>query len=115
MSVTLVGDKVMKRVHRQHMRRLGPTDVLSFPSEFVAEKNAGKAQHFATAFLGDVIISVDTARRQAEVQNIPLMREIVFLAMHAVLHLIGYDHATNRQRQKMQAREQFLWRKVLKC
>ena len=72
-----------------------PTDVLAFPAE-AAGKPAG-----AEGYLGDVAISVETARRQAARRGHPLERESALLLIHGILHLVGHDHRTPAQRRRM--------------
>lgn len=74
----------MRTLNRTWLRKDGPTDVLSFPS---GEKSAG--------FLGDVVIDVPYAARQARARGHSLTREIQILLAHGVLHVLGYDHETD--------------------
>ena len=67
----------------------------------------------AAGLLGDVVISVDTARRQAEERAAPLAREIDRLLIHGVLHLLGYDHERSpAEARRMQRRERALARRL---
>ena len=84
LSVALIGDAEMQALNARYRRKNYPTDVLSFP--------AGKNPGIAAQLLGDVIISVDTARRQAKERARTLDEEMVTLLIHGILHLIGYDH-----------------------
>ena len=70
-----------------------PTDVLSFP---VFDEDFGVGY----AVLGDIVISYDTAKRQAEQYGHSLERELAFLTVHSVLHLLGYDHETSPEDEK---------------
>lgn len=60
--------------------------------------------------LGDVVISLDTAARQAKEKKWPVKSEVLFLIIHGILHLIGYDHIKHRERVRMRKKEQILWR-----
>lgn len=82
-SVLLCNDQEMRRMNREFRGVDAPTDVLSFPS-------------VDPYCIGDVVISVDTARRQAAERGIETAAEGVFLALHGCLHLLGYDDATKR-------------------
>lgn len=84
-SVVLVSDAAMRRLNRKFAGKDRPTDVLSFP--------AGPATGESEPYLGDVFISVETADRQ---RPGPLSRELQTLALHGVLHLLGYDHETDQ-------------------
>ena len=84
LSVLLVSDEAMRRLNLEWRGRDRPTDVLSF-----AQREGGGAPE---GLLGDVVISVDTARRQARAGGRPLEREAERLLVHGLLHLLGYDH-----------------------
>jgi probable rRNA maturation factor len=95
LSIALVGDKEMRPLNAKYRKKNKTTDVLSFP-----------ADHPATAkriLLGDVIISVEQARRQAKERNHSLKREMVILLIHGILHLLGYDHERSPRQAKIMA------------
>ncbi|MBI5137278.1 MAG: rRNA maturation RNase YbeY [Nitrospirae bacterium] len=97
LSVLLVNDRAMRRLNRDFRGINRPTDVLSFPMfegspAVVAATVAGVAE--AHAELGDVVISVETAHRQAAALGIPEDGELALLLAHGTLHLLGYDHET---------------------
>lgn len=94
LSVALVGDAVVSRLNRQYRKHQGTTDVLSFPG--VGDQ------------LGEIIISVPQARRQAQQFGHPLITELNILLIHGILHVCGYTHGTPRTRSRMQALEQRL-------
>jgi len=106
LSLVLVSDAVMRRLNRQWRGADRPTDVLSFAQ---AEGQGGAPE----GLLGDVVISVDTARRQARERAAPLTRELDRLLIHGVLHLLGYDHERSpAEAQRMQRRERSLARQL---
>ncbi len=70
------------------------TDVLAFPSEPEKFRDAQR-------YLGDVVISLPRARRQARSRRVPLIQELSLLAIHGTLHLLGHDHADPADRRKM--------------
>lgn len=91
MSVTLLADDDMGRMNEKHLAHAGPTDVLSF-----ALYEAGEAP------FGDIYIGVAEARRQASEHGVALLEEIVRLAVHGTLHVLGHDHpAGDRSRSPM--------------
>ena len=100
LSVALVGDGRMARLNRQYRGRSGPTNVLSFPAalpsdappEMRAALRADASAAAVFADLGDVLVSVDTAAREAEAQGKTLDARLTELMIHGVLHLAGYDH-----------------------
>ncbi len=86
LSVTIVGDRAMRRLNREYRRKDAPTNVLSFPL-------AGDGfPDGAPRLLGDVVISVDTALREAEEEGVSLACRMGFLLLHGILHVAGYDH-----------------------
>ncbi len=105
-SLLLIGDARMAALNQAYRGIAQPTDVLAFPA--VAGKPAGEgpppptaAAPEGTAYLGDVAISLETARRQAARRGHPLEREAALLVIHGILHLVGYDHKTPAQRRRM--------------
>lgn len=98
LSVLLTNDTGIRELNRAHRRKDRPTDVLSF---WVNN------DHFRTAqsprFLGDVVISLDTAQRQAQSRRRELILEIRWLLAHGLLHLVGYDHGNALEKKRMVA------------
>jgi probable rRNA maturation factor len=91
LTVAFVRDPVMRRLNRDYRGKDAPTDVLSFGAgEAAASPPPGEPCH-----LGDVVISTDTALRQAGEGGRSLEREVSELVIHGVLHLCGYDHETD--------------------
>jgi len=95
-DVALVDDDETERLNRIFRKRTAPTDVLSFPWTDGAEAAppAVAAKEFA-GFLGDIVISVETARRNARREKHSLETEILQLILHGLLHLLGYNHETD--------------------
>jgi probable rRNA maturation factor len=83
-SVLLTDDDAIRELNRQYRRKNKPTDVLSFPAAEIADGIAG-----------DLVISLETAWRQAEERGHALDMEIRVLLLHGLLHLAGYDHETD--------------------
>ena len=77
-SVALVDDDAMKKLNRQFRRKNRTTDVLTFPGD--------------GPFLGDIVISVEQAKRQAAAEAHSVATEVKYLLLHGVLHALGYDH-----------------------
>ena len=96
--VRFVTDAEMKRLNTRFRNKAKTTDVLSFPSEERA-RPAGlrrRLKEVRGEFLGDIAISPVVARRNAELFGRTLEAEICVLMLHGVLHLLGYDHETDR-------------------
>jgi probable rRNA maturation factor len=102
LSILLCDDATIHELNRRHRRKNKPTDVLAFA---MAEALEGPDQ---SALLGDVVISLDTARRQAEARQVPLLDEVTLLLAHGLLHLLGYDHQTRAEERRMTARTDLL-------
>jgi probable rRNA maturation factor len=90
LSVAFVSDRRIKELNRIFRDKNSPTDVLSFPYE------PDQYDYLETdGFLGDIVISVETAARQAKENDLTLEAEIKQLILHGILHLVGYDHETD--------------------
>ena len=103
LSVSLVDDAEIQILNREHRGKDKATDVLSFPldpSDF--------GEDSPERLLGDVVISIDTARRQAADYDAPLQNEIYRLLIHGILHVLGHDHEEPEERAAMEAEERRL-------
>lgn len=100
-TVCLVSDKAMARLNQNFRKKKGPTDVLSFPvivrkRPMRLRRKSNAANSANREYLGDIAISPATARRYARSNGRPLSSELRVLILHGVLHLLGYDHETDR-------------------
>ena len=109
-QVTLVitGDPDIQRLNRDFLGIDAPTDLLAFSAQetgdsFVAAPEAGN-------YLGDVIVSYPRAVAQAAELGHPVEQEITLLVVHGVLHLLGYDHADEAEKEAMWARQEVILR-----
>lgn len=107
LSLTLVGDDAMRELNRDHRGMDKPTDVLSFETltSFAPQDDT---EDDPERMLGDVVISIDTARKQAADYDAPLQRELERLLIHGILHVLGHDHMEAGERAKMEAEERRL-------
>jgi len=96
LSVLLTGDRAIRALNRRWRGLDRPTDVLSFP----LHEPPGRS-----AELGDVAISIDTARRRARRSGSPLLAEVDRYLVHGILHLLGHDHERPRDARAMAALE----------
>jgi probable rRNA maturation factor len=103
-SVLLTDDASIRELNRTHRGKDKPTDVLSFPAGRVI-LSLSKDD---TEILGDIAISVETARRQAAEYDAPLQNEIYRLLIHGLLHVLGHDHHEPAERAAMEAEERRL-------
>lgn len=101
-NVTLVDDEQIKFLNTQHRNIEAATDVLSFPlgEDGIYDTNPENG----LKMLGDIVISVERAVKQAESYGHSVQREIAFLTVHSMLHLLGYDHV-NGGIEQMRMRE----------
>lgn len=97
LSVALVGDDEMRRLNATYRHKDRTTDVLAF------SQREGEHADAASALLGDVVISLPVATRQASERGHPVARELAELLVHGILHLLGYDH----ERSPADARKMF--------
>ena len=101
LSILLCDDEAIRELNRRYRKKDSPTDVLAFPLE-------GGPAAPGPRLLGDVVISLPTATRQARDRDRPIVAEVTFLLAHGLLHLIGYDHATRAEEREMNARTEEL-------
>jgi probable rRNA maturation factor len=99
LSLAVVGDEAMRRLNRSYRRQDRPTDVLAF-----AMAEGEQAPATRPELLGDVVLCVDAARRQARAQKHPLLAELTMLLAHGLLHLLGHDHPSRAAAREMAAR-----------
>lgn len=106
-SILLTDDAFIHELNRKYRGVDRPTDVLSFALQ---EETPDVPEPVPLAemddILGDVIISMETARRQAGEYGHSLLREVCYLVVHGVLHLLGYDHQEEDERKEMRATEE---------
>jgi rRNA maturation RNase YbeY len=107
LSILLTGDEDIATLNRAYLGRNGPTNVLAFPA------SGGPPPRVASPLLGDVVVSLETARRESREWGELLERTVLRLLIHGVLHLLGYDHERSRgEKRKMAAEEDRLLRLV---
>lgn len=111
-DITIVDDEEIHALNKKYRNVDRATDVLSFAldeeSEDEPELIEGPTEHL----LGDIIISAETAARQAEEFGHGLEREIVYLAVHGLLHLLGYDHLNETDKVMMRMKEEEALREI---
>jgi probable rRNA maturation factor len=97
LSILLVDDAQIEVLNREYLNRYGPTSVIAFPMR------AGRYSNIAPHLLGDVVISVETAVKEAKSAGISMEERFTQLLLHGILHLLGYDHEkTEQEAQKME-------------
>ncbi|EKD42799.1 MAG: hypothetical protein ACD_73C00015G0002 [uncultured bacterium] len=99
-ALTFVDDKEMARLNSLFLGKKGPTDVLSFPLD--QKQN-----------LGDIVVSLDTAKIQAGLVGVTLRELVVVLLVHGFLHLLGFDHHNKNKKNRMRKMESKLLIKLI--
>ena len=96
-SLVVCDDPFITSLNERYTKQSGPTDVLAFPLR------EGKALVNQDSAVGDIVISIDTAERQAVELGTGLEQEVIVLFVHGLLHLLGYDHQDGAQKKAMDA------------
>jgi probable rRNA maturation factor len=104
-DITIVDDEEIHQLNRDYRGVDRPTDILSFALD-EDDEDEPELLEGQLHLLGDIIISAETATRQAEEFGHGLEREIVYLAVHGLLHLLGYDHMVEEDKVIMRAKEE---------
>ena len=103
-SISLVDDSAISELNAAYRKKQGATDVLSF------SLLEGEHSERRGALLGDVVVSLETAARQAARGGRSLDQEVMRLLIHGALHLLGHDHQQAGEARRMRAEERRLWR-----
>lgn len=102
-SLALVDDAVIRQLNKRWRRKDKSTDVLSFPMLEIPTADIYKASKAAPVLLGDIVVSVPTANRQAKAHKKMPIDEMTTLVAHGLLHLLGFDHKSDDQEREMDA------------
>ena len=106
-SILLLDDPQIRELNREYRKKDKSTDVLSFPMLDDTTENV------QPQLLGDIVISVETAEKQAEKRKCSLYNELSTLLIHGTLHLLGYDHELSKKdAQEMQKKESAIFEKI---
>jgi len=105
-DVVLIDDKFMSELNQKYTKRKGTTDVLSF------SMREGEPEAMEYPSLGDVYVSLDQARRQADEYGVSFSEEVARLVAHGILHLLGYDHADKKGAGVMKKTEEMYLKKL---
>ena len=109
LSVVIVDDSEITELNQKYLNRTGPTNVIAFPMR------EGAFPGISPQLIGDVVISIDTSRREAELSGISTDERVDQLLIHGILHLLGYDHETgDDDAQRMEEKSAELL-KLIEC
>ncbi|HIT88505.1 MAG TPA: rRNA maturation RNase YbeY [Candidatus Coprocola pullicola] len=100
-SVSIVTEEEIQKINKTFRNVDSPTDVLSFPQLTFEEGEIAQVNEKDEIILGDIIISIERAKKQSEEYGHSLEREIAFLTVHSMLHLLGYDHMQKEEEKEM--------------
>lgn len=100
-SITFVTNEAIHEINRTYRDKDQPTDVISFALEELSDGEIEILGEDMPRVLGDIIISIDRTKEQAEEYGHTFERELGFLAVHGFLHLLGYDHMTTEDEKVM--------------
>ena len=107
-SITFVDNERIHEINKEYRQKDAPTDVISFAMEEMGEGEIEIKGSDEPAVLGDIIISIDRMREQADEYGHSNERELGFLAIHGFLHLLGYDHMNEEDEKVMFSRQKEL-------
>ncbi len=99
LNIIFVDNQFIRELNKEYRKVNRATDVLSFP----VDKSSLPEE---ICILGDIFISIERVKEQAEIYNHSLFEEVKHLITHGILHLLGYEHNTEEQRQEMQSLEE---------
>lgn len=109
LTLRLTGDQEIQNLNSQYRQKNQPTDVLAFATlEWDFPKITNQPEFSEPLYIGDIIISIETADKQAQKQGHSLKRELCWLASHGFLHLLGWDHPDEQSLQKMLQQQETL-------
>jgi probable rRNA maturation factor len=113
LSLRLTSDDEIQTFNNQYRHKNQPTDVLAFAAlEVELPQASAKISSDEPLYLGDIIISVDTAKKQAQQNNHSLTVELAWLVAHGLLHLLGWDHPDEESLRQMLAQQETLLKLV---
>lgn len=107
-DVIFVDDKFMRQLNKKFTKRNRTTDVLSFGMR------GGEPEAIEYPSLGDIYVSLDQAKRQAEEYGVGFEEEVERLVAHGLLHLLGYDHANKKEENIMRKKEEMYLKEMEK-
>lgn len=103
-NIIFITDTEIQKINKQYRNQDKPTDVISF----ALEENKKEQAFLKERVLGDIYISIDRAKKQADDYNHSLKRELCFLAVHGLLHLLGYNHQTKEEEKIMFKKQELI-------
>lgn len=109
-SISFVDNHEIQQLNRQYREKDQPTDVLSFP--LIEREQLNNGQVYGEILLGDIIISIPRAKEQAIEYGHSFLREMAYLTVHGMFHLLGYDHMKPEEKALMREKEELVMNKA---
>ena len=106
LSLTIVSDEEIRELNREYRGKDSVTDVLSFPQFDGHDELLSDLINTQATLIGDVVICFDQAARQAEEYGTGMTREMLYLFVHSLMHLFGYDHMEEEEKKIMRSKEE---------
>ncbi len=113
--ITLTNNSEIHKINMKYRQVDRPTDVLSFPmyeKDEIFKLKKESIQNNIEKILGDIIVSIEKVQEQAEEYGHSFERELAYLVTHGMLHLLGYDHMVEEEKNQMREREEFILQKL---
>jgi probable rRNA maturation factor len=107
----LCDDSAIRALNRKWRGQNAPTNVLSFSAAAPGEKPPGTPYN-KTPHIGDIVIAYETVAREAAAEGKPFKHHLAHLAVHGFLHLLGYDHQSDREAQRMERTERTILKRI---
>lgn len=104
LAIVLTDDSAIRALNHKWRKIDAPTNVLSFPGKLV-RAGRGSPRHLVNVHMGDIVIAYETTAREAAAEGKSFEHHLVHLAVHGYLHLLGYDHESDRDAKKMERLE----------
>ena len=111
-SVSFIDNEAIHQLNLEYREKDKPTDVLSFPIWEKEELEDGSAFDGHAVTLGDIIISAEQAKAQAEEYGHSYERELHYLLVHGIMHCLGYDHEEEEDKREMREKEEYILQKL---
>ena len=116
LAIVLCDDSAIRALNRKWRGKNAPTNVLSFPAAASGEKRPKtpyiNTQYIKTPYIGDIVIAYDTTAREAAAEGKPFNHHLAHLAVHGFLHLLGYDHQSDREARRMERAERTILKRI---
>jgi len=112
LAIVLTHDSAIQALNRDWRGKNAPTNVLSFPAAPAGPVPRGGKSREPSPYIGDIVIAYETSAREAAAEGKPFNHHLAHLAVHGFLHLLGYDHESDREAEAMERLERRILRRM---